>query len=201
MFERLGHTLVRRRRAVLALFTIILIAGGVSSSFLIPRLDNGGYNDPHSDSVKAASYLSSTFHVKDPALALIVQSTNSVSDPTTVADAGALEKSISQEVGVVKTLSFWSAGGAPALKSTDGKAGYLFVYSAASDPSTSKDLAKLIQSKFDGTYKSLRVYVGGPAVINQAIGSKISKDLAVAESMREMAMPSQMTWIDLHLHL
>ena len=66
MFERLGHTLVRRRRAVLALFTIILIAGGVSSSFLIPRLDNGGYNDPHSDSVKAASYLSSTFHVKDP---------------------------------------------------------------------------------------------------------------------------------------
>ena len=183
MFERLGHTLVRRRRAVLALFTIILIAGGVSSSFLIPRLDNGGYNDPHSDSVKAASYLSSTFHVKDPALALIVQSTNSVSDPTTVADAGALEKSISQEVGVVKTLSFWSAGGAPALKSTDGKAGYLFVYSAASDPSTSKDLAKLIQSKYDGTYKSLRVYVGGPAVINQAIGSKISKDLAVAESI------------------
>ena len=183
MFERLGHTLVRRRKAVLALFIVILIAGGASSSFLIPRLDNGGYNDPNSDSVKAASYLASTFHVKDPALALVVQSTNSVTDPTTAADALSLEKAIAQESGVTKTLSFWSAGGAPALKSIDGKSGYLFVYSTASDPSTSKDLAKLIQSKYDGTYKSLHVYVGGTAIINQAIGSKISKDLAVAESI------------------
>ena len=183
MFERLGHTLVRRRKAVLALFTVILIAGGATSSLLIPRLDNGGYNNPSSDSVKAASYLASTFHVKDPALALVVQSTNSVTDPTTSADATSLEKAISQEAGVTKTLSFWSAGGAPALKSIDGKAGYLFVYSTASDPSTSKDLARLIQSKYGGTYKSLHVYVGGTAIINQAIGSKISKDLAVAESI------------------
>lgn len=183
MFEKLGHTLVRRRKAVLALFIALLIAGGASSSLLIPRLNNGGFNDPHSDSVKAATYLATTFHVKDPALALIVQSTNSVIDPTTATDEAALEKSISQELGVTKTLSYWSAGGATALKSIDGKAGYLFVYSSASDPSTSKDLAKLVQAKYDGTYKSLRVYVGGAAVINQAIGSKISKDLAVAESI------------------
>lgn len=183
MFEKLGHTLVRRRKAVLALFTVILIAGGVSSSLLIPRLDNGGYNDPKSDSVKAATYLASTFKVKDPALALVVQSNNSVTDPTTVSDETSLENSISHEAGVTRTLSYWSAGGAAALKSTDGKAGYLFIYSAASDPSTSKDLAKLIQSKYDGVYKSLHVYVGGIAIVNQAIGSKISKDLAVAESI------------------
>jgi len=183
MFEKLGHTLVRRRKTVLALFIVLLIAGGASSSLLIPRLDNGGYNDPHSDSVKAATYLSTTFHVKDPALSLVLQSSNSVTDPTSAADAAALEKAISQESGVTKTLSYWSAGRAPALKSVDGKAGYLFVYSGAGDPSTSKDLAKLIQAKYDGTYKSLRVYVGGTAIINQAIGSTISKDLAVAESI------------------
>ena len=116
MFEKLGHTLVRRRKVVLALFIVILIGAGSTSSLLIPRLDNGGYNDPKSDSVKAASYLASTFHVKDPALALVVQSTNSVTDPVTVADATSLEKALSQEPGVTKTLSYWSAGGAPALK-------------------------------------------------------------------------------------
>jgi RND superfamily putative drug exporter len=183
MFEKLGHTLVRRRKAVLALFILLLLGAGSTSSLLIPRLDNGGYNDPHSESAKAASYLGATFHVKDPALALVVQSTTSVSDPTTVADAMALEKSIAQESGVSKVLSYWSAGGAAALKSVDGKSGYLFIYTPSGDPSTSKDLAKFIQSKYDGSYKSLRVYVGGISMINQAIGSKISKDLALAESI------------------
>jgi RND superfamily putative drug exporter len=183
MFEKLGHTLVRRRKAVLALFILLLLGAGSTSSLLIPRLDNGGYNDPHSESTKAASYLAATFHVKDPALALVVQSTTSVSDPKTVADAMALEKSIAQESGVSKVLSYWSAGGAAALKSVDGKSGYLFIYTPSGDPSTSKDLAKFIQSKYDGSYKSLRVYVGGISMINQAIGSKISKDLALAESI------------------
>ena len=183
MFERLGHILVHRRKAVLALFIVILIGAGASSSLLFARLNNGGYNDPHSQSAKAAAYLTSTFRVKDPALALVVSSQSSVSDSTAAADANALEKALSSEVGVSKTLSFWSSGGAPALKSTDGKSGYLFIYTADSDPSASKDVAKLIQNKYDGTYKSLRVYVGGYSVINYAIGTKISKDLAIAESI------------------
>jgi RND superfamily putative drug exporter len=183
MFEKLGHTLVHRRKAVLALFIVILIGAGASSSLLFSRLNNGGFNDPHSQSAKADAYLTSTFHVKDPALALVVSSQNSVSDPMTLADANALEKSISIELGVTKTLSYWSAGAAPALKSKDGKSGYLFIYTADSDPSNSKDVAKLIQNKYDGTYKSLHVYVGGYSVINYAVGTKISKDLAIAESI------------------
>ena len=94
-----------------------------------------------------------------------------------------LEKAISSEAGVNKVLSYWSAGGAPALKSIDGKAGFLFVYTANNDPGGSTDLAKLIQKKYDGTYKSLRVYVGGFSTISYAISSKISKDLAIAESI------------------
>ncbi len=183
MFEKLGHSLVRRRKAVLALFFVILIVAGASSALLIPRLSSGGYNDPASQSAKADAYLTTTFHVKDPALALVVDSKTAVTDATTVADAAALEKAISNEAGVTKVLSYWSAGGAPALKSVDGKAGYLFVYTANNDPGGSTDLAKLIQKKYDGAYKSLRVYVGGFSTISYAISSKISKDLAVAESI------------------
>ena len=183
MFEKLGHSLVRRRKAVLALFVLVLIVAGASSALLIPRLSSGGYNDPASQSAKADAYLTTTFHVKDPALALVVDSKTAVTDATTVADAAALEKAISNEAGVTKVLSYWSAGGAPALKSVDGKAGYLFVYTANNDPGGSTDLAKLIQKKYDGAYKSLRVYVGGFSTISYAISSKISKDLAVAESI------------------
>ena len=179
MFEKLGHSLVRRRKAVLALFVLVLIVAGASSALLIPRLSSGGYNDPASQSAKADAYLTTTFHVKDPALALVVDSKTAVTDATTVADAAALEKAISNEAGVTKVLSYWSAGGAPALKSVDGKAGYLFVYTANNDPGGSTDLAKLIQKKYDGAYKSLRVYVGGFSTISYAISSKISKDLSL----------------------
>ena len=183
MFEKLGHTLVRRRKAVLALFIVLLVVGGASSALLFPRLSAGGYNNPASESTKADNYLTSTFHVKDPALALVVDSKTSVTDPATFADASALEKAIAAEPGVTKTLSYWTAGGAPALKSKDGKAGYLFVYTAKSDPGNSTDIAKSIQKKYDGTYKSLRVYVGGFSTISYAITTKISKDLALAESI------------------
>ena len=183
MFEKLGHSLVRRRKAVLAFFFLILIVAGASSALLIPRLSSGGYNDPASQSAKADAYLTTTFHVKDPALVLVVDSRTSVTEPTTVTDAAVLEKAISSEAGVSKVLSYWSAGGAPALKSIDGKAGFLFVYTANNDPGGSTDLAKLIQKKYDGTYKSLRVYVGGFSTISYAISSKISKDLAIAESI------------------
>jgi len=183
MFEKLGHTLVRRRKAVLALFIVILIGAGASSALLFPRLSTGGYNDPSSQSAKADNYLASTFHVKDPAIAIVVDSKTSVSDPTTIADATSLERAVAAETGVTKTLSYWSAGGAPALKSTDGKAGYLFVYTASTDPGGSTDIAKLIQKKYDGTYKSLHVYVGGYSTVSYAISTKISKDLALAESI------------------
>jgi RND superfamily putative drug exporter len=183
MFERFGHTLVRRRRAVLALFIVLLIAGGVSSGLLIPRLSTGGYTDPTSESAKAASYLTSTFHAKDPALAIVVDSKNSVTDPTTVADVALLERAISAQTGVTKVVSYWSTGGAPAFKSTDGKAGYIFVYTAENDPGNSTNLAKIVQKKYDGTYRSLRVYVGGYSTVSYAISTKISKDLALAESI------------------
>jgi len=183
MFEKLGHFLVRRRKSVLSGFLLVVLVAGAASSMLFSRLDSGGFNDPHSQSAKADAYLTSTFHVKDPALSLVVESKVSADDPTTTADATALEAALAGERGVTKTLSYWSAGHAPALLSKDGKSAYIFIYTAASDPSSSKDVAKLIQDKYDGTYKSLRVYVGGYSLVNYAISTKISKDLAVAESI------------------
>jgi RND superfamily putative drug exporter len=183
MFEKLGHFLVRRRKSVLALFILgIFITGGVGS-LVFARLDSGGYSDPKSDSAKALVYLTNTFKVKDPAIILVVDSAKPVTDPIVSASALQLEKSISQEVGVAKTLSYWSTGGAPSLVSKDGKAAYLFVYSTKADAIKAKDLGKLIQDKYDGSFQGLTVHVGGIATFNNAVSTKISKDLALAEGI------------------
>ncbi len=183
MFEKLGHFLVRRRKSVLALFILgIFVTAGVGS-LVFARLDSGGYSDPKSDSAKAAVYLTNTFKVKDPAIILVVDSAKPVTDASVSASALQLEKSISQEAGVAKTLSYWSAGGAPSLVSKDGKAAYLFVYSTKADALKAKDLGKIIQDKYDGTFQGLTVHVGGIATFNNAVSTKISKDLALAEGI------------------
>jgi len=183
MFEKLGHLAVRRRKGVLALFVLLLVAFGAMAGLAVPRLSGGGYTNPGGDAAKASRYLTNVFHVKDPAVVLEVKSTASISDPAVVASALALEQKVAHEPGVAKTLSFWSSGNLPALASKDQKAAYLFIYSTEADPLNAKPLGKLMQSKYDGTFQNLHVYVGGIATFNYALSTKISADLAKAEGI------------------
>ena len=183
MFEKIGHLVVKRQKSVLALFIVALIAFGAMAGMAIPRLSSGGYTNPNSDSAKATSYLTSVFHVQDPALILEVKSPSLITDPAVAASAAALEKSVAGEKGVLKTLSYWSAGGAPSLASRDQHAAYLFIYSTEKDLYKTSDLGKLIAAKYDGTFQGLRVYVNGVAASNSAINIKITKDLALAEAI------------------
>ena len=183
MFNRLGHFLVRRRKAVLAGFIIAVIAMGATGSLIFARLDSGGYSNPKSESAKAAKYLTDTFKVKDPAIVFAIDAGRSVKDPTVAMELVRIESELRAEKEVEKTISYWSSGGSPALASSDGKAGYLFIYTVQKDPLAAKDLAKKLQDKYDGKVGSLRIYVGGFATFNYAISNRISKDLAVAESI------------------
>ena len=182
-FEGLGTLIVRRRKATLVLFMIATLAFGGIGSAVFAKLKNGGYSDPSSDSYKAYKYLSDNLNVKEPAIIFVVDAKKSIQDPTVVAEAQSLETEIKTNSGVSKTLSYWSAGGTPALASKNGQAAYIFIYTDKKDANDSAPLAKTLQSKYDGTYKDLKVYVGGFATFSNSISSKISKDLAKAESI------------------
>ena len=184
MFSALGHFVVRRRKATLIIFILIILASGGIGSLAFSKLDSGGYSDPKSQSAQAAQYLSTNFHVKDPSIVLIVDSgALDISDPSVAASATRLERAVEAEPGVAQTLSFWSAGNAPTLKSSDGKAGFLFIYTTKTGFTSAGDVGKNIQNRFDGKFESLTVYASGGSVIGHAINTKISKDLALAEAI------------------
>jgi RND superfamily putative drug exporter len=186
MFERLGLSIVRRSKAVLIIFTLVILFAGGVGSLSFGKLDSGGYSDLSSESAKAATYLTDKFGVVEPVAVLVVDSGDlSVADPTISQAAIALEKKIAAVPGVSKTLSFWSTGGAPGMKSTDGKAGFLFAY-ANLKPTDFDQLGSIgsqIQSEFDGKNGPLTVYASGAGVITYAINHKIEKDLLLAESI------------------
>ena len=183
MFEKLGHVIFKRRKSAVILFIVgILVAGGFGS-LAFSRLDSGGYSDPNSDSYKVYEYLTEELKLSDPAVVIIVDSgATDVTDPAVAQKGVALEKKISQEEGVTKTLSYWTSGGEATLKSADGKAAYILVYGdgEAFTPESQK-LGKVMQEKYDGEYEGLTLYAGGVGVVGHAITKKISDDLKIAE--------------------
>ena len=186
MFERLGKLVVRRSKAVLIIFAITILAAGGVGSLAFSKLDSGGYSDLSSDSAKAATYLTEKFHVVEPVAVLVVDTGNKpVDDPEIAQAAIALEKKIAQVPGISRTLSFWSTGGAPSMKSTDGKAAFLFAYAnlKATDFDKLGNIGAQIQEEFDGANGDLTVYASGSGIITHAINHKIEKDLALAESI------------------
>ena len=186
MFMRLGSFIVGHRKSVLITYIIaILIAGGIGS-LSFSKLDSGGYSDLNSESAKAANYITETFKVQDPVAILVVDAgTRSVDDPAVVAEAAALEKEVAATKGIKRTLSYWSAGAAPSLRATDGKAAFIFIYADIEnyDFDGYGAVGKIIAKEFDGEYKSLEVYAGGGAVVTNAINSKIKTDLLLAEGI------------------
>jgi len=186
VFEKLGIFIVKRRKSVLVLFLLAtLMAGGIGSQ-VFGNLDTGGYSDENSESVKAFTYVTEKFKVQEPAAILVVDSgTTDINDLGVAAKVSALEKEINMVPGVSRTLSYWSVGYPASLKSVDGKAGFIFIFSSsdAFDWNALGNLGETIQDRFDGTYQGLKVYAAGGAVITHAINHRIEKDLVLAETI------------------
>jgi RND superfamily putative drug exporter len=183
MFEKLGSLIVRRKRLIFSLFIVAIFSAGAIGTSVFGKLDSGGYNDPKSDSAKAFEYLTDVFKVKDPAVVLVVETSNGVNDPAVVATAAKLEQSIKGEAGVGSTLSYWSTGGAPTLKSSDANSAFLFIYSEDVEWDNVQSLGKRIQEKYDGKFENLTVYASGTGVFAHAINTKIADDLKLSEAI------------------
>lgn len=184
MFDAIAHLVVRRRKITLFLFIVIVVSAGAIGSSAISKLDSGGYSDPKSESALAAKYLANHFNVKDPGVLLVIDSgTRELNDPTVVTSAARLEELVNTVPGVAQTLSYWSSGNIPTLKSSDGRAAFLFVFTTKTDFGSMEDVGTAIQNKFEGKFETLTVYASGAGVVAHAINTKISKDLALAEAI------------------
>lgn len=182
MFDAIAHLVVRRRKVTLFLFIIVILTSGAIGSTAISKLDSGGYSDPNSESAHAAKYLTSHFNVKEPGVLLIIDSgKKGVNNLAVIAAEARLEALVRAIPEVSETLSYWSAGNLPTLKSKDGKLGFLFIFTKQTDFGSLEDVGTIVQKKFAGKFEELTVHAAGRGVIARAINSKISKDLALAE--------------------
>jgi RND superfamily putative drug exporter len=183
MFVKLSSLIIKRKKLIFALFIVAILSAGLIGSSVFGKLDSGGYNNPKSDSSMAFEYLTDVFKIKDPAVVLVVETKNGLTEPDVVAAVTKLETAIKSEPEVGSTLSYWSAGGAPSLKSSDAKSAFLFVYSEDVEWDTVQSLGKRIQENYDGPFENLTIHASGTGVFAHAINTKIADDLKLSEAI------------------
>ena len=184
MFEKLGHAIAHRSKAIFLLSVTLVLLFGTLDTQVFSRFDSGGYSDPNSDSAKVFEYLEDTFGVKDPAVVITLESSQgSVDNEATVAAATSLESNLRNESSAENVISYWSAGRNPAFKSTDGTSAYIFVYLKSDDFTEIDSLGGYYQDKYEGTFQNERIRVAGGAVFANAINGRIQDDLKLSEAI------------------
>jgi RND superfamily putative drug exporter len=185
MFEKLGHVIVRRRKAMVIMFIVSILTAGTVGTMIFSRLDSGGYSNPNSDSYQVYNYLNKNLNVADPNIVVVVDSGDlPITDPTVAAKAQGLEAEMAKAPGVTRVVSFWNTGGEKTLAASDGKAAYILVYGGgeAFTPE-SQEMGAYFQKNFDGKRDGLTLYSGGVGVVGNAINKKIADDLKIAEAI------------------
>ena len=182
MFERLASVIVRRRRTTLALFVLGLVVAAVVGSGVFHRLQAAGFDDPGSDSAKAAQLVHTDFGIADPVAAIAVTTPHGLE-----ADAGAataLVERFQAEPGVAHVVSYWTSGRPASLAGRDGRTGEVLVFGSANATEVQQnELAGRLTAAYEGDHGGLDVHIAGPGATSNGIDDMITKDLAKADSI------------------
>lgn len=178
LFHRLGAWVARHRWPVLVSYLVLVVVVGVFGIRVFAAMESEGFNDPASDSSRAAAILADEFGTEDPLIILAIETPSSPDQSS--ATAVALLDEIAAVDGVDQVISYWSTGGAESFLGANGNTAQALVFAGDVDAET---LTTEIVDNFTGEQGELIVYAFGGEVIGNAFTQQISRDLAVAESI------------------
>lgn len=183
--RRLGQVIVNHSKIVLFGFVGLIVLSTVWGFQVFGNLKGGGYDNPNSDSARAAEVLENEFAV-DPAELIVLIDLPSDADtvdaqmkPVHLDLVMDLTDEIADIEGVDSAINYYMLGAPPQLKSEDGKLIYLLV---DLDNSISQaPVVKKIVDTYTGDYRGAEVHVSGFAAVTKAINEQIEGDIIRAE--------------------
>jgi trehalose monomycolate/heme transporter len=182
MFEALGRVMYRRRRWVVALALAFVAFAGVWGTGVFGAMTGGGFEDPDSESSRAAAVAERELG-RDGGDVVVLYSSDerTVDDP---AYASAVQQSLDglPDDVVTEAVTFFGTG-APQLVSDDRSATYA-VLTLAGDEDQRTEGLELVEEELaaqDLTAQGIRTQIGGGTTINRDINERVSADIARAE--------------------
>ncbi|MFI6081598.1 MMPL family transporter [Streptomyces sp. NPDC051217] len=179
MLETLAGLALRRRRAVVVVALLLAVLGGAAGSTLFTKLTAGGFDDPQSESGRAASTLTSDFGHAQSNLTLLVTAPDGVDKPAATAAGVSLGKKLAAEPQIADVISYWGAR-APQLRGADGDKALILATITGDETEVEKRVKELLP-RYQGTHDGLAVKVGGYAPLQHEIIDQGQKDATKGE--------------------
>ncbi|WP_436698500.1 MMPL family transporter [Nocardioides sp. BYT-33-1] len=178
MFRWIGGLVTRRARTVLALGLLGVVVAGVLGVGAFAKLEAAGFDDPDSESSRAAALLEERFAGTADYVFVVEAVDGDVDSAASTRAGAALAERLRADPALADVASYFDSGAEP-LRSLDGRYALITASSAAGeepDPGAVLD-------EYAGTDGPIRVEVGGGEVVGEEIGAQIGKDLGLAESI------------------
>ena len=177
----LSNFVIRHSKLALFGFIALILFSLIGGLQAFGNLKGGGYNDPGSESEKVTQILKSDFGLTDPEAVLVADMGRSVDDIQSANNADLITAALLDISGVDEVTSYYSLGRPPTLKSTDGKAIYMFV--KFKEDAKAAVVAQDIADNVGGNNYGATIYVAGWAPITSEINHIVEADLVRTESI------------------
>ena len=181
MLERLTRTLILRRKRVLGITILVIIFAGAFGGNVAKHMSNGGFDDPNSESARAAETLKHAFGTGNPNFVLLITAKPGVDSPAAQRAGGAIETKLAHSPNVKQVVGYFTTH-SPALRSKSGSQAIVVAQITGSDDQISTRV-KTLSKQFTSKGSMVSVSVGGFAEIFRQVGSTIQADLAKAEAI------------------
>ncbi|WP_456949530.1 MMPL family transporter [Geodermatophilus sp. SYSU D00698] len=179
MFEALGRVVYRRRRWVLALSAVAVVVAGVWGTGVFGRLTGGGFEDPGSESARAAGLAVRELGRDDSDVVVLYRSDDLTVDDPAFRDAVATSLTGLPD-GVVERATTWFDTGAAPLVSEDRRSTYA-VLQLAGDADARTAAVDVVEDRLSAP--GLETSIGGATTVERDINERVSADIARAEAI------------------
>jgi RND superfamily putative drug exporter len=175
---------IRAPKRIIVIALLVMVATGIFGIPVTKSLSAGGFQDPTSESAKAAKLLIDKFGQGDMQLILSVTSDSGMDSAESRAVGTELASQLQASPHVVDVTSAWTAPptATPALVSTDGKTG-LIVAGITGGETNAQKYTKELTERLVHDRDGVTVRAGGEAMIYVQINGQTQKDLLLMESI------------------
>ena len=177
MFEALGRVVYRRRRAVLAVGALLVVLAGVWGAGLFGRLTGAGFEDPASESSRAAELAVRELGRDSADVVVLYRSGDLLVDDPAYREA--VTSSLAGLPGeLVQRTTTWFDTGAEFLVSEDRRSTYA-VLQLSGDADQRTDALEAVEAELSAP--GLETSVGGATTVDRDINERVADDIARAE--------------------
>ena len=183
---RLGHAVVRHRRAVLTVVPVVLLLAALGGAGVINELQTQGWFAPSDESTRASAMVDERFEAGPPNVVLLVTASEDGGVDTPVAERAGREltQKLAARPGVDGVASYWTLGKSATMRSADGRQATVTLRVTGDDDQVTDRVSALVAAAENdpgAREAGLHVQAGGQLAAERETVELVESDLRRSE--------------------